>query len=165
MGIADIGTNMHPRDDHKHQTSYPTDLTYQNFYYTQVGGRGDVFIQDQSGVAVPNNVVAASDIQTLYSNVAADGTEKGIANNFSITTNVTIEQFPPQRLNNQVCWSGLGLPYSGQNKVAPNAVVNNLGPDMLASVQAGTATHPASGYIDAGYAFTGGITSNTTVMV
>ena len=163
MGIADIGTICSPGMITTDQTSYPTDLTYQNFYYTQVGGRGVVFIQDQSGVAVPNNVVAASDIHTLYSNVAADGTEKGVANNFSTTTNVTIEQFPAQRFPNNAVFGWAGLPYSGQNIVAPNAVVNNLGPDMIASVQAGTATHPVFGYIDAGYAFTGGITSNTTV--
>ncbi len=71
-----------------------------------------MFIQDQSGVAVPNNMVARSDIQTLYSNVAPDGTEKGIANNFSVTTNITVEQYPPQRWNNQVVFIWANLPYA-----------------------------------------------------
>jgi phosphate transport system substrate-binding protein len=162
IGIADIGAVCSPSLITTAQTSNTNNPTYQTLYYTQVGGRGVVFIQDQSGVAVPNNVVAASDINTLYSNVAADGTEKGIANNFSTTTNVTVEQFPATRFPNNVVFGWAGLPYNGQDTIAPNAIVNNLGSDMLTAVKAGSAAHPAFGYIDAGYAFTGGATSNTT---
>jgi phosphate transport system substrate-binding protein len=162
MGIADIGAVSGPMVITSAQASNSNDPTFRNLYYTQVGGRGLVFIQDASGVAVPGNVVSAADLNALYSNVASDGTEKGIANNFSAATNVTVEQYLPNRWNNQVVFNWSGLPaYNSQNTNAPNAVVNNLGPDMLASVQAGSAAHPAFGYIDACYAFTGGVTSNT----
>ena len=167
MGVADIGMAVNPTTlIPNFQTANPTDPTYQNFYITQVGGRGIVFIQDQSGVAVPNNIVAASDIYTLYSNVARDGTEKGVANNFSATTNVTVEQsngyFPNQAVFN---WAGLQMynqPGPGPVPVAPNAVINNDGAAMLASVQTGSAAHPAFGFVDAGFAITGGVSSNTT---
>ncbi len=169
MGMADIGA-VHSQNSSQNtiissQNSNPTDSNYQNLYFMQVGGRGIVFIQDQSGVAVPNNVVSASDINTLYSNVAADGTEKGIANNFSVTTNVTVFQYPPGRFPNQAVffWAGLPQYWNGGNSNAPNAVVEYLGPDMLLAVQAGSASHPAFGYIDDGLVFGGDSTSNTTV--
>ena len=81
MGVADIGMAVNPTTlIPNFQTANPTDPTYQNFYITQVGGRGIVFIQDQRCRGFTNNIVAASDIYTLYSNVARDGTEKGVAN-------------------------------------------------------------------------------------
>ncbi|MGA9620503.1 hypothetical protein [Methanoregula sp.] len=162
MSVADIGTVANSMQITTAQTTHPTDPMYQNLYFTQLGGRGIVFIQDQSGLAVPNNIVAPSDLNTLYSNVAGDGTEKGVANNFSVTTNITVEQFPAQRFPNVVVFSLAGLPAYEVNNNVPNAVTNYDEPAMLASVRAGSAAHPAFGFIDAGYAITGGIASNTT---
>lgn len=162
LGIADIGATSSSSTISSAITNNPNSQIYQNLYYTQIGGRGIVFIQDASGIAVPNNVVSASDVAAAYNNVSGDGTEKGVVANFSASKNVTIEQREAGSGTMSTAFGWAGLSSTQKSNGVANAVVNNGNAAMLASVQAGSSSHPAFGFVDSGYAITGGLSSNTT---
>ena len=72
-GISDIGAASSASTIITAQTANPNDPNYQGLYYTMIGGRGVVFIQDASLVADPTNVVSTADLSAAYLDASNNG--------------------------------------------------------------------------------------------
>jgi phosphate transport system substrate-binding protein len=169
LGIADIGAVSSGGSITTAQNANANDPIYQNLYFTQIGGRGVVFIQSAdaknvSGNALKTDFVTAAEVKAAYENVVSDGTYIAGSGNFSgwAGNNVTMEQREAGSGTMSTAFNWAGLTTSEQANGVANAPINNGNAQMLAAVQAGTVSKPAFGFVDSGYAITGGVSSNTT---
>jgi len=163
-GISDIGASSSASTITGAQTVNPNDPNYQNLYYTMIGGRGVVFIQDASNTAVPTNVVSAGDLNAAYVDASANsGKITSTHGNITYSVPVTMEQ---REAGSGTMFTAFGWIGSLAAKNASSGFANiasqNGNAAMLAAVQAGSSTSPVIGFVDAGYAFTGTVTSNVT---
>jgi len=157
MGISDIGAASSASSIISGQSANPNDPNYQNLYYTQIGGRGVVFIQHNDGSAVLTNVVTAADVANAYANVGSDG--KTTYAGGAITSGTTMEQREAGSGTMSTAYKWAGLSSTNQSNGVANAPTNNGNAAELAAVAGLTKSF---GFVDSGYAITGGVLSNTT---
>ncbi|MFZ1898644.1 hypothetical protein [Methanoregula sp.] len=162
-GISDIGAASSASTIITAQTANPNDPNYQGLYYTMIGGRGVVFIQDASLVADPTNVVSTADLSAAYLDASNNGGKTTTATLNITKVGTTMEQREAGSGTMSTAFGWIG----GSAKGNASAGYNNLPTQngnaaMLAAVQAGTSTAPVIGFVDAGYAFSGSVTSNVT---
>jgi len=167
LGIADIGATSSASAITTAMNNNANDPIYQNLYFTQIGGRGVVFIQDSTKAAVPTNVVSAGDLLAAYTdanlNKGKTTTANGNVTGPGSVGNVTMVQREAGSGTMSTAFSWIG----GAAKTAKDTGFANLSTQssnaaMLTAVKAGTATAPAVGFVDSGYAISGGLTSTTT---
>ena len=162
-GISDIGAASSASTITGAQTANPNNPAYQNLYYTMIGGRGVVFIQDASMIADPSNVVSTADLNAAYLDASGNG-----GKTTAVTTNLThigttMEQREAGSGTMSTAFGWIGGSAKGNTSTGYNNLpTQNGNAAMLAAVQAGTSTAPVIGFVDAGYAFTGSVTSNVT---
>ncbi len=162
-GIADIGAASSASTITTAQTANPNDPNYQNLYYTMIGGRGVVFIQDASNKADPTNMVAPADLSAAYLDASTNSGKTTVADGNITFIGTTMEQREAGSGTMSTAFGWIGGNAKGNTSTGFNNLqTQNGNAAMLAAVQAGTATAPQFGFVDAGYAFTGGVTSNTT---
>ncbi len=162
-GIADIGAASSASTITTAQTANPNDPNYQNLYYTMIGGRGVVFIQDASNKADPTNMVAPADLSAAYLDASTNSGKTTVADGNITFIGTTMEQREAGSGTMSTAFGWIGGNAKGNTSTGFNNLQTQNGNyAMLAAVQAGTATAPQFGFVDAGYAFTGGVTSNTT---
>ena len=155
-GISDIGAASSASTITGAQTANPNNPAYQNLYYTMIGGRGVVFIQDASMIADPSNVVSTADLNAAYLDASGNG-----GKTTAVTTNLThigttMEQREAGSGTMSTAFGWIGGSAKGNTSTGYNNLpTQNGNAAMLAAVQAGTSTAPVIGFVDAGYAFTG----------
>jgi phosphate transport system substrate-binding protein len=166
MGIADIGATSSASAITSAVTNNAADPNYANLYFTQIGGRGVVFIQDASQAAVPTNVVDKADLNTAYldasghsGKTSADTTGVG----YVIKTNTAMLQREAGSGTMGTAFTYIGgATKANQSTGYTGLTTEQSNAQMLAAVQAGTASAPVVGFVDSGFAITGGVSSNTT---
>jgi phosphate transport system substrate-binding protein len=177
LGIADIGAVSSSSTITNAIADNPTNPIYQNLYFTQIGGRGVVFIQDASLTAVPTNIVDQADLNTAYDSAAANSgkTSAAITGTVSVYVNgqtetvggiaakTTMEQREAGSgtMSTAFNWIGGDAKNNASNGFT-GLPSNNGNAAMLTAVQAGSSSSPIIGFVDSGYAITGGVSSNTT---
>jgi phosphate transport system substrate-binding protein len=165
LGIADIGAVSSGSTITSAQTANANDPIYQNLYFTQVGGRGVVFIQDASKVADPTNVVSQNDLLSAYTDALGNKGVTTVADGNISFVGTTMEQREAGSGTQGTAFKwigGLVATNGSANTALTGCPINNGNAAMLAAVQAGKASAPVVGFVDSGYAITGGVTSNTT---
>ena len=158
MGISDIGAASSASNILTAQTNNPSDPNYQNLYYTQIGGRGVVFITNKATPAVSpaaqTGGVHTADLVFAFTNAnVLNGKTTAASTGGDVLINTVVEQRE----------SGSGTEntvnsYLGTSMPIANAGTNNGNAAELSLVQT---TPSALGYVDAGYAITGGVASTT----
>ena len=156
MGIADIGAVSSGSSITTAQTANPNDPIYQNLYFTQIGGRGVVFIQNKDGAAVPTGSTIAADVKAAYEDVGANGKTNAVHG--TIASGTLMEQREAGSGTMSTAFGFAGMNSSEKSNGVINAPINNGNAQELASVQSGTQSF---GFVDSGYAITGGVTSTT----
>jgi phosphate transport system substrate-binding protein len=180
LGIADIGAVSGASTITSAVTNNPTSQIYQNLYFTQIGGRGVVFIQS-ANTSYPNGNafsygsnggIAAGDVAAIYNNLYSDGTIDVGTFNSKVTAadvvavntagNISVYQREAGSATMGTAFKWAGLTTTQQSNGVTNALTATSNAALLADVQAGTGAKPAFGFVDSGYAITGGSSSNTT---
>jgi len=161
-GISDIGASSAAATITTAQGANPNDPNYQNLYYTMVGGRGVVFIENSDGQAVSGGSsttsVNANDVKAAYNEVDQGTSAKTLLQDGNISIGTTMEQREAGSGTMQTAFTWAGLSSNAQKNGINNSVTNTGNAAMLASVQ--TTAH-SFGFVDAGYAFVG--TTSSTV--
>lgn len=162
-GISDIGAASSASTITTAQTANPNSPDYQNLYYTMIGGRGVVFIQDASNKSVPGNIVTPSDLLSAYMDASSNnGKTSATDGNFTtIGTTMNQREAGSGTMSTAFGWIG-GAASKNASSGFANLPSLNGNAAMLAAVQAGSSSSPQFGFVDAGYAFTGGVTSTVT---
>jgi len=169
MGIADIGASSSSSKITGAQTANPNDAVYQNLYYTQIGGRGVVFIENNDNASVKTTsdgsaaAVAASDLFDAYLNVTSKGVTTATEGNITSGTQMEQREAGSGTMSTAFKWIGFNSTAGSTEDIAdnglPNGVPSNNGnAAMLTAVQ--TTAH-SFGFVDSGYAISGGVTSTT----
>jgi phosphate transport system substrate-binding protein len=169
LGIADIGAVSSGSKITAAQTANPTDPIYQNFYFTQIGGRGVVFIMHNDNTAVTLNTfntyaVSAQDLYFAYQNVTSAGVTSAAEGNITKGTQLYQREAGSGTMSTAFKFMGFNSTPGTTADIADNGLNNGIPTEngnaaMLTAVQ-GKAQ--SLGFVDSGYAITGGITSNTT---
>ena len=163
LGIADIGatSSFGTITSAMTSTANANNPIYQNLYYTQIGGRGVVFIQHNDNLSVTTNLVQTSDVLSAYSDAAQNAGVTSTTDG-AISSGTTMEQREAGSgtMATVYKWAGGILASNASaNTALTGCPVNNGNAAMLAAV---SGTAHTFGFVDAGYAITGGVTSNTT---
>ncbi|MGP8254660.1 MAG: substrate-binding domain-containing protein [Methanoregula sp.] len=164
-GIADIGASSSASAITSAQAANPNDPNFQNLYYTMIGGRGVVWIQDASKVAVAGNVIDAADLNTAYLDASTNGGKTTAATTGAdpIASGVTMLQREASSGTMSTAFGWAGSAMSANKTPGFSGITTEPGnAQMLAAVQAGTSAKPVIGFVDSGYAISGGILSNTS---
>ena len=114
-------------------------------------------------MADPTNVVSTADLSAAYLDASNNGGKTTTATLNITKVGTTMEQREAGSGTMSTAFGWIG----GSAKGNASAGYNNLPTQngnaaMLAAVQAGTSTAPVIGFVDAGYAFSGSVTSNVT---
>ena len=157
MGIADIGASSSASTITTSQTTNSANPDYVNLYYTMIGGRGVVFIQNSDKAAVPTNMVLPADVKGAYEAIpATDGKTTG-SGNITAATVMVQREAGSGTMSTAFGWAGMTS--SEKSNGATNAITQPSNAGVLSAVQ--TTAH-SFGFVDSGYAFVGN-TQSTTV--
>ena len=140
------------------QTNNPSDPNYQNLYYTQIGGRGVVFITNKATPAVSpaaqTGGVHTADLVFAFTNAnVLNGKTIAASTGGDVLINTVVEQRESSYGTENTVNS-----YLGTSMPIANTGTNNGNAAELSFVQT---TPSALGYVDAGYTITGGVASTT----